>query len=121
MINRFGEEIKQARKELLNLKTAWTRGLGTSTFFYNTATWTPSNSNQHTIRIRATFQNPNAIGMTQLGLPTEAGFTFGALLGLNAYPGGAYMDMTASCSSASADFAIVCSEGIATLTVTELS
>lgn len=121
MINRLTQQIKQFKKELLNLKTAYDRGLGTATFFYNYAHWAPSNSSQHTIRIQAVFQNPSAIGMTQLGLPTEAGFTFGALISLNAYPGGAYMDMTASCSDPSCDFAIVCSEGIQSLTVTELS
>lgn len=121
MINRLSKQIKQFKRELLNLKTAYDRGLGTATFFYNYAHWVPSDSNMHTIRIQATFQNPTASGMTQLGLPTEAGFTFGALLNLNAYPGGAYMDMIASCSDHSCDFVIICSEGMQSLTVTELS
>lgn len=121
MFNRLSKQIKQFKRELLNLKTAYDRGLGTATFFYNYATWIPSDSNQHTIRIRATFQNPKASGMTQLGLPTEQGFVFGALIALSAYDGGAYMDITASCSDPEANFVIVCSEGIQTLTVTELS
>lgn len=120
-VNFFSQQIKQFKRELLNLKTACDRGLGTATFFYNYAKWTPSNSSQHTIRIQATFQNPNASGMTQLGLPVEQGFNFGALLALNAYPGGAYIDMTASCSDPSCDFVIICSEGMQSLTVTELS
>lgn len=120
MFNRLVRQIKSYKRELLNLKTAYDRGLGMATFFYNTVVWNPSTTSEHTIRIIATFQNPNAIGMTQLGLPTEPGFVFGALLSLNAYPGGAYIDMTATCD-APAEFVIISSEGMQSLIVTELA
>lgn len=121
MLNRFSERIKRAKREILNLKTAYDRGLGTTTFFFRNATWTPSSTSQHTIRIQAVFQNPTASGITQMGLPTTSGFTFGALVGINSYPGGAYIDLTATCTDASADFGIVSSEGFSSLTVTELT
>jgi len=120
MRNRLALRVKNIKQELLNLKTAHDRGLGTATFFYNTATWNPSSTSQHTIRIQATFNNPNAIGMTQMGLPTAQGFVFGALLNLSSYPGGAYIDMTATCDE-TADFVIISSEGMQSLTVTELA
>ena len=121
MLNRLSERIKRTKRELLNLKTAYNRGLGMAVFFHNYARWTPSNSNLHTIRIEAVFQNPKARGITQMGLPVEQGFVFGALVNVNAYPGGAYIDLTASCSAQYADFVIVSSEGFSSLTVTELS
>ena len=121
MLNRFSERIKRAKREILNLKTAYDRGLGTTVFFYRLARWTPSDSASHTIRIEAVFQNPKASGITQMGLPLTPGFTFGALVNVNSYPGGAYIDLTASCTDAYADFGIVSSEGFSSLTVTELT
>lgn len=121
MENKFVKKLKFFRRELLDLKTAHDRGLGKATFFYNLARWTPSDTSQHVIRIQAVFQNPTASGITQMGLPTNSGFTFGALVGVNSYPGGAYIDLTATCTDATADFGIVSSEGFSSLTVTELS
>lgn len=121
MVNRFTERLKAIRRELLALKTAHDRGLGKATFFYNLATWTPSSTSQHTIRIEAVFQNPTASGITQMGLPTNSGFSFVALVGVNSYPGGAYIDLIATCTDAEADFGIVSSEGFSSLTVTELA
>ena len=119
MRNRLSLRIKNIKNELLNLKTAHDRGLGMATFFYNTVPWIPSSTSEHTIRIQAVFSNPTASGITQMGLPTEDGFVFGALVGLNSYPGGAYIDMTATCDE-TANFTIISSEGIQSLTVTEL-
>lgn len=121
MVNNFTKRLKYIKRELLALKTAHDRGLGKATFFFNLATWIPSSSSNHTIRIEAVFQNPNASGITQMGLPINAGFSFVALVGVNSYPGGAYIDLIASCTDAQADFGIVSSEGFSSLTVTELA
>ena len=120
MVNRLAKKIKFFKQELLNLKTAHDRGLGTAVFFYNPVVWSPITPAQHVIRITAVFKNPEAVGMTQMGLPTEPGFVFGALLNLNAYPGGAFIDLSAQCD-ADAEFVIISSEGISSLTITELS
>ena len=121
MVNRLTQRLKAIKRELLALKTAHDRGLGKATFFFNLATWTPSSTSQHTIRIEAVFQNPTASGITQMGLPTNSGFAFVALVNVNSYPGGAYIDLVASCSDPQADFGIVSSEGFSSLTVRELS